>query len=145
LSIESIYNLYRKTDTEIAMIDIQNYIVTEMTSRGIDRFKASPIFLDVNTPDVILDLNKYIYLFASEQVDTKIHTKIELISPDNYFAFSKNTLNTSAYTQYKFFSEELEILTSNYGEDASTFIPFRLEFWKIIPETISDNCIISKL
>lgn len=127
------------------MIDIQNYITVEMQSRGIDRFKASPIFLDVSKPDVILDLNKYIYLFASEQVDTKIHTKIELISPDNYFAFSKNTLNTSAYTQYKFFSEELNIVTSNYGEDMSAFIPFRLEFWKIIPETIADNCLISKL
>lgn len=127
------------------MIDIQNYITVEMQSRGIDRFKASPIFLDVSKPDVILDLNKYIYLFASEQVDTKIHTKIELISPDNYFAFSKNTLNTSAYSQYKFFSEELNIVTSNYGEGMSAFIPFRLEFWKIIPETISDNCIITKL
>lgn len=127
------------------MIDIQNYITVEMQSRRIDRFKATPIFLDVTKPDIILDLNKYIYLFASEQVDTKIHTKIELISPDNYFAFSKNTLNTSAYTQYKFFSEELNIVTSNYGEDMSSFIPFRLEFWKIIPETIADNCLITKL
>ena len=127
------------------MIDIQNYITVETQSRGIDRFKATPIFLDVTQSDIVLDLNKYIYLFASEQVDTKIHTKIELISPDNYFAFSKNTLNTSAYTQYKFFSEELNIVTSNYGEDMSSFIPFRLEFWKIIPETIADNCLITKL
>ena len=127
------------------MIDIRNYITVEMQSRGIDRFKATPIFLDVTQSDIVLDLNKYIYLFASEQVDTKIHTKIELISPDNYFAFSKNTLNTSAYTQYKFFSEELNIVTSNYGEDMSSFIPFRLEFWKIIPETIADNCLITKL
>lgn len=126
------------------MIDIQNYIVTEMSNRGIDKFKSIPIFVDVTQPDIILDLNKYIYLFASEQVDTKIHTKIELIAPDNYFAFSKNTLANSAYTQYQFFSEELNIVTSNYGADMNSFIPFRLEFWKIIPETIADNCVIPK-
>ena len=127
------------------MIDIQNYITVEMQNRGIDRFKSAPIFVDITKPDVILDLSKYIYLFASEAVDTKIHTKIELISPDNYFAFSRNTLANSAYTQYQFFSEELQILTSNYGADMTAFIPFRLEFWKIIPETIADNCITTNI
>lgn len=126
------------------MIDIQNYIATEMSNRGIDKFKSYPIFVDVNQPDKILDLNKYIYLFASESVDTKIHTKIELISPDNHFAFSKNTLENSAYSQYLFFSEELNIVTSNYGADMSAFVPYRLEFWKVIPETIADNCVIPK-
>lgn len=117
------------------MVDLQNLILVEMEARGIKKFKAEPIFIDVNTPDKIISLNKYIYLFCSNRFDAKPFTKCELISPDNYFAFCKGTLEVSESSQYQFFTETLEILTSNFGASDSDFIPFRLEFWKIIPET----------
>lgn len=116
------------------MVDLQNLILIEMNARGIKKFKAQPIFIDVTEPDMIISLGKYIYLFASTDIDVRQFTKCELISADNYFAMCKGTLKRSDSSQFLFFTEEMEIITSNYGADKSDFIPYRLEFWKIIPE-----------
>ncbi len=115
------------------MVDLQNLILVEMESRGIKKFKSVPFHIDITKPSVILDLNKYIYLFCSESVDIRPFTKVELISPDNYFNFCKTTLEKSTSSQFQFFTETMEIITSNFGKPAD-FIPYRLEFWKIIPE-----------
>lgn len=115
------------------MVDLQNLILVEMEARGIKKFKAEPIFVDVNSPTKIILLNKYIYLFCSTTFDAKPFTKCELISPDNYFAFCKATLEKSESSQFLFFSESMEIITSQFGKETD-FIPYRLEFWKIIPE-----------
>lgn len=105
-----------------------------MAARGISKFKAVPTYIDVTEPDMYLSLNKYIYLFCSTSIDVKMFTKCELISPDNYFAFCKGTLEKSECSQYQFFTETMQVTTSNYGADKSEFIPYRLEFWKIIPD-----------
>ncbi|MBQ3691088.1 MAG: hypothetical protein II937_14665 [Bacteroidales bacterium] len=116
------------------MIEINELVKTEAASRNIKRYKTQTVFVDVIKPNMIIDLNKYPYLFCSESCDTKIHTKVELISSDNYFAFTKTTLEDADVSQFQFFTSELEIKVSNYGKPGS-FIPFRLEFLKIIPET----------
>lgn len=116
------------------MIEINELVKIEAASRNIKRYKTQTVFVDVIKPNMIIDLNKYPYLFCSESCDTKIHTKVELISSDNYFAFTKTTLEDADVSQFQFFTSELEIKVSNYGKPGS-FIPFRLEFLKIIPET----------
>lgn len=118
----------------VEMIEINELVKTEAASRNIKRYKTQTVFVDVIKPNMIIDLNKYPYLFCSESCDTKIHTKVELISSDNYFAFTKTTLEDADVSQFQFFTSELEIKVSNYGKPGS-FIPFRLEFLKIIPET----------
>lgn len=114
-------------------MDINKFIENEAISRGIKKFKVQTTFIDVSTDDIIYDLNKYIYLFCSEDIDAKIHTKVELISSDNYLAITKNILQNMKNSKYQFFTGELQIKTSNYGKQ---FVPYRLEFYKIIPETI---------
>ena len=118
----------------VEMIEINELVKIEAASRNIKRYKTQTVFVDVIKPNMIIDLNKYPYLFCSESCDTKIHTKVELISSDNYFAFTKTTLEDADVSQFQFFTSELEIKVSNYGKPGS-FIPFRLEFLKIIPET----------
>jgi len=116
------------------MIEVSKLIEIEAVARGIKKYKTQQVFIDVIKPNMIIDLNKYPYLFCSESCDTKIHTKVELSSSDNYFAFTKTTLEDADVSQFQFFTSELEIKVSNYGKPGS-FIPFRLEFLKIIPET----------
>lgn len=116
------------------MLEVSKLIEIETTARGIKKYKTQQVFIDVNKPNMIIDLNKYPYVFCSESCDTKIHTKVELSSSDNYFAFTKTTLEDADVSQFQFFTSELEIKVSNYGKPGS-FIPFRLEFLKIIPET----------
>jgi len=114
-------------------MDIIKLIENEARSRGIEKYKIQTTFIDITAADLIFDLNKYIYLFCSEDIDCKIHTKVELISGDNYLAITKNVLKGMNNSKYQFFTGELEIKTSNYGKLGS-FIPYRLEFYKIIPE-----------
>lgn len=118
------------------MLDVLKLIELEMRSRGVDKYTVKPIQLEVSEPYMILDLDKYVYLFVSHNVDTPaLPTRIDLKSPDNLFQFTRTTLENSAMAQYQFFSEGLTIRTTNYGSDKpSEFTPFMLEFLKIIPE-----------
>jgi len=116
------------------MVDVGTLILIETEARNIKKYKTVACHIDVTSPNMILDLNKYLYMFCSEDVDAKIHTKVELISADNYYAFTKRTLQDADSSQFQFFTEEMEIKVSNYGKEGE-FIPFRLEFMKIIPET----------
>lgn len=114
----------------MSSIDLTNLIRLEMENRGIKKYSVKTEYLDINEPRKIIDLGKYIWLFASESMDTKIHTVVELKSPDTLFVFNKSILE-SMTTQFKFFTEELDIVVRNYGLE---LLPFRLEFIKIIPE-----------
>lgn len=114
------------------MVDINALIANEMKNRGYDSYSAVPVTLNVTKPDTIIDLNSYIYLFVSEAIDTKIHTVVELKSPDNTLIFNKTLLETMN-TQNLFFSEELEIEVKHYGHTEAEFLPFRLGFWRISP------------
>ena len=111
-------------------MDIQQLIRIEMESRGIRNYKVEPVFIDIVNPYTIISLNKYIYLFVSEKLDAKIHTVVNITSPDNAFRFNKSILEGMTMPQ-RFFSEELIIKIENYG---LSFVPIRLEFLKIIPE-----------
>lgn len=118
------------------MPDINQFIDREMRSRHINNYKVVACSIDITKPEVIIDLNKYIYLFASTRVDTPVlPCRVKLASPDNMFQFTKTTLENSDIAQYQFFSEELTIQVENYGSnDPAQFLGFSLEFFKIIPE-----------
>ena len=119
------------------MLDLLELTRLEMESRGIKKYSVKPIQIEVTEPYMILNLNKYVYLFCSKSVDTPaLPTRIDLKSSDNLFQFTKTTLENSNVAQYQFFSESLTINTANYGSNKpSEFMPYMLEFLKIIPET----------
>lgn len=112
-------------------MDIIAYIDVVMKSRGITKYTIDPIFVDVTKPLTILDLNKYVYVLASESIDTKIHTVVNLVAPDNSLRFNNTMLEQMKISKYKTFSEQLTIQVENFG---STLTPFRLEFLKVIPQ-----------
>ena len=111
-------------------MDLQQLIKIEMESRGIKDYKVEPIFIDIVEPYTVISLNKYVYMIASEKIDAKIHTVVNLSSPDNTFRFNKSILEGMS-VPYRFFSEELIIQIENYG---LSLTPLRLEFLKIIPK-----------
>ncbi len=115
------------------MVDFE-YIANEMRTRGISKFKTVPMVYTLSSPNALLDLDRYVYLFVSTSISCPEFTKIELKSRDNYLVFTKTLLEKMDMAQYQFFSEEMEIEASQYGSDyEEDFTPIRLEFIKIIP------------
>ena len=123
-----------------------DYIKQEMDARGITHYKVVPEHIDLYHSNTLVDLTKNIYLFVSQDIDVQIPVKVELISFDNYYVFTKTVLQTSFMSQYQFFSQQLEIKVSqidnqtdeskqmkNYVGNNAEFRPFRLEFLRIIP------------
>ncbi len=117
-----------------------------MSARGITKYKVVPEHIDIYGSNTVIDLTKNIYLFVSQDIDVQIPVKVELISFDNYFVFTKTVLQTSVMSQLQFFSQQLEIKVSqidnqtqaamemkNYVGNNAEFVPFRLEFLRIIP------------
>ncbi|MCR4559740.1 MAG: hypothetical protein K5685_06640 [Bacteroidales bacterium] len=128
------------------MFNLHDYIAQEMRSRGITKYKVVPEYVNIYGSNTIIDLTKNIYLFVSQDIDVQIPVKVELISFDNSFVFTKTVLQTSVMSQFQFFSQQLEIKVSqidnqtqdaremkNYVGNSAEFIPFRLEFIRIIP------------
>jgi len=128
------------------MFNLYDYIKQEMSARGILKYKVVPEHIDIYGSNTVIDLTKNIYLFVSQDIDVQIPVKVELISFDNYFVFTKTVLQTSVMSQLQFFSQQLEIKVSqidnqtqaasemkNYVGNNAEFIPFRLEFLRIIP------------
>lgn len=118
------------------MLDLLQLIKLECKSRGIGKYTVKPIQIEITSPYQLIVLDKYIYLFVSTHVDTAaLPTRIELASPDNLYQFTKTTLENTLYAQHQFFTEELIIKTENFGSDKeSEFVPFMLEFLKVIPD-----------
>ena len=128
------------------MFNLYDYIKQEMDARGITHYKVVPEHIDLYHTNTLVDLTKNIYLFVSQDIDVQIPVKVELISFDNYYVFTKTVLQTSFMSQYQFFSQQLEIKVSqidnqtqeanqmkNYVGNDAEFRPFRLEFLRIIP------------
>ncbi len=128
------------------MFNLYDYIKQEMDARGITHYKVVPEHIDLYHTNTLVDLTKNIYLFVSQDIDVQIPVKVELISFDNYYVFTKTVLQTSFMSQYQFFSQQLEIKVSqidnqtdeskqmkNYVGNNAEFRPFRLEFLRIIP------------
>lgn len=118
------------------MLDIFKLVDIEAKNRGLGSYTTKLEQVEVSKPYQIVHLDKYLYLFVSQRVDTPaLPTRVELRSPDNFYQFTKTTLENSDCSQYQMFSEELEIETKNFGsDDPGQFIPFMLEFLKVIPE-----------
>ncbi len=128
------------------MFNLYDYIKQEMEARGITHYKVVPEHIDLYHSNTLVDLTKNIYLFVSQDIDVQIPVKVELISFDNYYVFTKTVLQTSFMSQYQFFSQQLEIKVSqidnqtdeskqmkNYVGNNAEFRSFRLEFLRIIP------------
>ena len=94
------------------MFNLYDYIKQEMDARGITHYKVVPEHIDLYHSNTLVDLTKNIYLFVSQDIDVQIPVKVELISFDNYYVFTKTVLQTSFMSQYQFFSQQLEIKVS---------------------------------
>lgn len=118
------------------MLDLLKLIELKARSMGIKDYTVEPIQIEVNIPYMIINLDRYLYLFSSTQVDTKIlPTRVDLQSPDNLCSFTRTTLEKSHVSQFQFFTEQLTIKTTNYGSDSKDeFHAFTLEFLKVIPK-----------
>lgn len=128
------------------MFNLNDYIKQEMNARGIYKYKYVPEHVDIYHANTQIDLTKNIYLFISKDIDVQTPVKVELMSFDNYYVFTKTVLQTSFMSQFQFFSQSLEIKVTqidNQTQDAKNmnvyvgnsaqFVPFRLEFIRIIP------------
>ena len=96
------------------MFNLYDYIKQEMDARGITHYKVVPEHIDLYHTNTLVDLTKNIYLFVSQDIDVQIPVKVELISFDNYYVFTKTVLQTSFMSQYQFFSQQLEKSFCNF-------------------------------
>lgn len=128
------------------MFNLNDYIKQEMDARGITKYKVVPEHVDVYKANTQIDLTKNIYLFVGKDIDVTTPVKVEIMSFDNYYVFTRTNLQTSEMSQYQFFSQSIEIKVSqidnqtadaknmkNYVGNNAEFVPFRLEFLRIIP------------
>ncbi len=118
------------------MLDLLKLVELECKIRGIERYSVKPVQVEITSPYQYIGLDKYLYLFVSDKVDTPaLPTRVDLQSPDNLYQFTKTTLENTTYAKYQFFSDELIVNVRNYGSDKeSEFVPFMLEFLKVIPD-----------
>ncbi|MBR4324108.1 MAG: hypothetical protein IKP73_01125 [Bacteroidales bacterium] len=117
------------------MIDVYSIIDREMKARGIDHYKTTQEHIDVSKKDVLVKLNKYIYLFVGQELDTKdLEQRVELYCYSNYYSFTQRSLDKASVGMYQFFEGELSVITSQYDDtEGGTFVPYRLEFIRITP------------
>lgn len=94
----------------------------------VGSYQLKPIVVMVDSFDFVLDLNNDIYILNTRQLPNSME-RISLISSDNVFEFSKVEYDYMDEYRYQSFSDYLEI-KSQFTND---FIPYRLEFVKVIP------------
>jgi hypothetical protein len=76
-----------------------------------------------------LILNNDILILTSQEIDIPINSTLCLESHDNLFTITKAEYSVITYHKYQVFSNYLKISLKDYGD----FVPFQLEFLRIIP------------
>jgi len=113
------------------MINLKNIIDSKMKyAQKDDFYEHIPTPILVTSPEFEISIGSDIYLLINNKLDLKLLTIIEFISVDNYFRTSKAEFDSLGDAKHQFFSDNLKIITTNYG---LTFFPYSLEFIKIVP------------
>lgn len=88
-------------------------------------------YVDVNSFYQEEQLGQDTAVLISPEIDIPYTAQLILDAGNNKLVTSKEDYEKSVYTGFQFFQDQLSITVSNYGTD---FVPFRLEFLKIIPK-----------
>jgi len=76
-----------------------------------------------------INLNNDILILTSQEIDIPINATLTLESHDNLFTITKAEYSIINYHKYQVFSNYLKIALKDYGD----YVPFQLEFLRIIP------------
>jgi hypothetical protein len=98
----------------------RNAILTEVSQVG------SLIYREVNKN---INLNNDILILTNKEIDIPINATLTLESHDNLFSITKAEYAIINYHKYQVFSNNLKIALKDYGD----YVPFQLEFLRIIP------------
>lgn len=110
---------------------VEKKIEQEISRLGADGFTLKQIRLEVISAYQVFEFYNDIVILSNEILDIPDTANLKLISSDNVLVTSKDAYeNFNKNTRNEFFSNYLKITLSNYG---TTFIPFILEFLKVIP------------
>lgn len=88
-------------------------------------------YVDVNSFYQEEQLGQDTAVLISPEIDIPYTAQLILDAGNNKLVTSKEDYEKSVYAGFQFFQDQLSITVSNYGTD---FVPFRLEFLKIIPK-----------
>lgn len=88
-------------------------------------------YVDVNSFYQEEQLGQDTAVLINPEIDIPYTAQLILDAGNNKLVTSKEDYEKMVYAGFQFFQDQLSITVSNYGTD---FVPFRLEFLKIIPK-----------
>lgn len=96
-----------------------------------DKVDIQSWYVDVNSFYQEEQLNQDTAVLISPEIDIPYTAQLILDAGNNKLVTSKEDYEKLIYAGFQFFQDQLNITLTNYGTD---FVPFRLEFLKIIPK-----------
>lgn len=88
-------------------------------------------YVDINSFYQEEQLGQDTVVLINPEIDIPYTAQLILDAGNNKLVTSKEDYEKLVYAGFQFFQDQLNITVSNYGTD---FVPFRLEFLKIIPK-----------
>ena len=95
--------------------------------RTIDSYQLKPSVIKVTQADFSLDLKNDMWILNTKGLHNHI-SEIEIVSSDNVFTATPEEYDFMDEYRYQVFTDYIDIKT-----DSENFMPYRLEFVKIIP------------
>ncbi len=95
--------------------------------KTIDSYQLQAEIIAVDEPSLSLNLNNDMWILNTKALPKSLN-QLELISSDNVFVVTPGEYDLMDEYRYQVFSDYLDIRS-----EAEDFMPFRLEFVKIIP------------
>jgi len=112
-------------------------IKNEMATRGIERYRLRTYNIYISQAIWKEEFHNEILVLVSNLIDLPTSSRVKMVSPDGNFVTSPEELKNMVYCKHRFFSNQLEVTTENYG---TIFTGYRLEFLRIKPEAKSSQC-----
>lgn len=95
--------------------------------RTIDSYQLKPTVIKVTQSNFSIDLKNDMWILNTKGLPYHI-SEIEIVSSDNVFTATPEEYDFMDEYRYQVFTDYIDIKT-----DSENFIPYRLEFVKIIP------------
>ena len=95
--------------------------------RTIDSYQLHPEIVIIDSADKTIDLNNDMWILNTKALPPFI-SEIEIISSDNVFTATPREYDLMDEYRYRVFTDYMDVKTVS-----SNFLPYRLEFVKIIP------------
>jgi hypothetical protein len=116
---------------------LSEMIKNELSARGIGPYKMRPHTIYVTSSTWKEEFHNEVLVFVSNVIDLPLTARVRIVSADENFVTSPEELKNMVYAKHRFFSNQVEITTENYG---TTFIGYRLEFLRIKPDAKQSTC-----